>query len=1095
MHRNSIAYMRSMVCATNHNVLIKLLTVFNVTLLLLILNISQASAEVFTEKAKISAKKNAIKKVFRDRVVTGRVTDESGETIPGVTVRIKGSSIISKTNDKGIYQITVPDKGTILVFIAIGYETREMSIGTSTALNVVMKESTTAMNEVVVVGYGTQRKETLTGAITSIKASDIVTTKTESLISNIQGKVPGVQIRQNTAEPGAFNSNVSIRGFGNPLVIIDGVPRDGVHDLAQINSDDVESISFLKDASSAIYGMNAANGVILVTTKKGVAGKPVFAYSSLLGSKGATGLEQTVDAYTYRLMKNEMDKNIGASPTYSDDIIERFRTNQPGYTDNNWIDLTLHKRVFQQQHNFSLRGGTDKSRYFTSFGYTEDNGLLKSDIQKYRKYSFRATSTSDLTNNLTLNINFSGRLDNTNSPRDNFLWVLKPIMVTDRGVGYHSIADPTHLTSPNQENTNPYALMNPDLDGYRYQSDRQYTTTVDLNYKVPFVEGLNATILGAYDVNSRNESALRKSYDLYDYYTDAKILTFGNNQYSNFIETYNRMYVRGQLNYKRTFANVHNIGATGAAELTRTRVDNVSAARQFTDLFTNDMINQGTPTTATNGGFRNFGALAAYIGRLNYDYKGKYLLEGVARYDGSFRYAPSKRWAFFPSASLGWRISEEPFIKNNFKFISELKLRASYGETGREDINSSRQSPSPFQFIPGYGISGGSGSGYVFNPGVVTVGATPPGVVNDALTWATAKTTNIGLDFDLFKGKLGGSIDVFERKTVGYLAARIQDPAIPNTFGASLPNENINSDINRGIELALSHNGKIGSQFEYTIAANSTYARLKVLHDERTPFSSSWDRWRNGNENRYSGRRLMYSYNGQYTNLQQYETAPLSGGTAGNSRMLPGSYALIDANGDGRINSDDQLFSSWNFGNINPPLQYGLNLSGNWRKIIDFNLLFQGSALYTVNFANNDIWGYGRTPSLHERFMDRWHPADPTANPYDPATEWVPGFYPALRSNFTGTTDDGSSFRNNVWTVPATFLRLKSVEIGYSLPKSLLSKIKLSNARIYVNGFNLLTFSKKQLRNIDPEKQEGDFDAGLTYPLMKAYNIGININF
>ncbi|RZK45605.1 MAG: SusC/RagA family TonB-linked outer membrane protein, partial [Pedobacter sp.] len=438
-----------------------------------------------------------------------------------------------------------------------------------------------------------------------------------------------------------FNNNVSIRGFGSPLVIIDGVPRDGTQDLAQLNSNDVESISFLKDGSAAIYGMNSGNGVILVTTKKGVSGKPVFSYQPILSTKAATGLEQTVDAYTYRVMKNEMDKNIGASPTYAADVIEKFRTNQPGFTDNNWIDLTLHDRVFQQQHNLSVRGGTDRSRYFTSFGYAEDNGLLKSNVQKYRRYNFRATNSSNLTDNLRLNINFAGRLDNTNSPRDNFLWVLKPIMVTDRGVGPYTIGNPNHLTSPNQENTNPVAMMNPDLDGYRYQSDRQFATTVDLNYDMPFLKGMKATILGAYDVNTRNESALRKAYDLYDYNTDARILTFGNNQYSNFIENYTRIYVRGQLGYQTRIADAHNISATGVAEMTRTRVDNVNAARQFTDLYTSDLINSGTPTTATNSGFRNFGALAGYVGKLNYDYKGKYFLEGMVRYDGTFRYAPN----------------------------------------------------------------------------------------------------------------------------------------------------------------------------------------------------------------------------------------------------------------------------------------------------------------------------------------------------------------------------------------------------------------------------------------------------------------------
>ncbi len=622
-------------------------------------------------------------------------------------------------------------------------------------------------------------------------------------------------------------------------------------------------------------------------------------------------------------------------------------------------------------------------------------------------------------------------------------------------------------------------MMDPNIDGYRRNSNMQYQSTLDLTYTTPFIPGFKATALAAYDRNITNNSTLQRAYGLYDYYTDNRQSTFGTNQYSNSFNLLTRMHVRAQLDYKRTFAASHNISVMGVTEFNRTRFDNLAAGRQYTDLYTHDIISQGSPTTATNSGDRSFTALASYLGRVNYDFAGKDLLEAVGRYDGSYRYAPSKRWAFFPSVSAGWRISEEAFVKNNLSFLSELKLRGSYGESGLDAGN-------PFSFIPGYSQFA---AGYVFNPGELSIGMIAPGVVNDNLTWITAKTSNIGLDFGFLAGRLSGSVDVFERRNTGMLATRIQ--SIPNTFGASFPQENINSNLNHGIEFALTYNGKIGKEFSYTVSANTTYSRQKELHVERAPFTSSWDRWRNGNEYRYVGRLWQYEYDGRYTSLDQYETAPLLGGTLGNSRMLPGSWALIDRNGDGIINANDQSPNHWAFGAVNPPLQYGMTLGGSY-KSFDFNVLFQGAALYSINYHMNDIWGYGRYPSLHQRFMDRWHTANPTDDPYNPATQWTPGYFPALRTNTNNTTDGQ---RIDVWTPPATYLRLKNVELGYNLPQNLLQRVRLQGLRVFANGFNLLTFCRRELRQADPERQESDWDANLTYPLMKSYNVGININF
>lgn len=484
--------------------------------------------------------------------------------------------------------------------------------------------------------------------------------------------------------------------------------------------------------------------------------------------------------------------------------------------------------------------------------------------------------------------------------------------------------------------------------------------------------------------------------------------------------------------------NLHNLNITAVAELSGTRRDNLSGARQYSELFTNDILDQASSGTATNSGYRRLGRLAAYLMRVNYDYAGKYLVEAVARYDGSYRYAPRHRWAFFPSFSVGWRISEESFIREKLPFITNLKLRASFGKSGYDAGDA-------FQYISAY--TAGS-LGYVFDGNSQVTGMVAPGVVTDNLSWVTSTISNVGLDFDLWNGKLSGSIEWFNRKNEGILADRVQ--SVPNTFGASFPQENLNSNQNRGFEISLGHRGKVGKDFEYSVSANFTYAREKNLHVEHGEYTSSMDRWQNGSENRNQNVMWLYKYDGQYTSLEQYETAPLLGGNLGNSKMLPGSFRLLDLNGNGMIDWNDRVPEFWATG-ANPPIQYGLTLAASYKNF-DLNMLFQGASGYSIGYANDDVWGYGAKTNktyLLEKFMDRWHTVNVTDDPYNPSTQWVAGYYPALRSDFSNTTDNGNQWNNGIsfWNPLATYLRLKSLEIGYTLPKSLMKKIGINSAR------------------------------------------------
>lgn len=1019
--------------------------------------------------------------------VTGKVTGDAGEPLSGVSVNVKGSpNTGTVTGNDGRFSLRVPNERAILQFSMTGYSPREVAVGGNLEMNVVMNTATGSMSEVVVVGYGTQAKKTLTGAVATIRSEEINTTKSTSVVSNIQGKIPGVLIRQQTAEPGQFNSLVSIRGFGTPLLVIDGVPRDNMSDFERLNPEDIESISVLKDAAAAIYGMNADNGVIIVTTKKGQKGRARFNYSGYYGFKNPTSMPEMMDAFTYRKIRNEAHRNTKLAPLYSQAEMDKWAAgNDPSYQDYDWLGNMLRDFTAQQQHNLSVSGGNDNVTYYTSLGYLSDDGILKSDIQRYRKYNFRTNLTVNINRNLKAIATFAGKVDNNNGPEISYFWLFKPIVIADRGIP-PTIPGTNNVTRIPPDFTNPYALANESISGYERYRNVQYQTQLELQYTVPFVPGLRLGVLGAYDGNNNNYSKLTKAYNQYDLVSGAATLR-GQNRYQNSMNQLQRMVAQATINYKRTFGGDHNVGAMLVGEARDIRNDIIGAIRFYPDVYTWDVLDQGSRTGMENNGNRVVQKYLSLLGRVNYDYKGKYLLEMAFREDGSYRYAPGKRWAFFPSASVGWRVSDEKFM-NRLSWITNMKLRASYGLMGADAGN-------PFEYYLGYSF-GPIDRGYVFNNGILTAGMVPPGVLNENLTWVKTNTLNFGVDLELWNGKLGIVADWFRKDRNGLLGTRQQ--SVPNTFGANFPQENINSDRVQGFEFMVSHRNRIG-KFRYDLSANMTYARRYLLYTERAPYASSMQRWRDpwGTGGRVLGREWGYVTDGRYTDIRQYQTAPLLGGALGNSMMLPGSYRVVDVDGNGIIDGNDQLPNFWSgqyqgFAG-NPPLQYGATFNFGYGNF-DMNVLFQGAALFTVFQSPNDVWGYGRASynTMWDKYLDRYRPEDPNADPYDPNTKWIPGTFPALRSSFNNTTD---GLTTEQWRLDATYLRLKSMEIGYTVPSSVFRKGHITSLRMYVNGFNLLTFANPLAKFLDPEREEGSFTANLTYPLMRSFNFGINLNF
>ncbi|MCF8380100.1 MAG: TonB-dependent receptor [Bacteroidales bacterium] len=1020
--------------------------------------------------------------------ITGTVASESdNQPLPGVNVVIKGTSTGVITDLEGKYSINVASPDAVLEFSAIGYLTERNEVSGQSVIDIKLVEDIMDLEEVVVVGYGVKNKETLSGSITTIRTDEIKKSKSENLINMLQGKVSGLLIRQKSGAPGDFSNLISVRGFGDPLYIIDGVPRDGSSYFAQLNSDDIESISVLKDAAASIYGMNAANGVIIVTTKRGHVGKPAVSYSTFYSLKEPTGIPQTVDAYTYRVLRNEMDINAQLNPTYNAETLEKYRLGEPGYTDTDWLGLTMKDFTYSLKHNLSVSGGTEKTKYFTSFEYNDDNGLLKSNIQDYERINFRGGIETKITDNLTLDFNTSLRHTYTKGPQNDYIWAYKYMVVNDRGIGAYTLENPDHLTVPQPDGINPVGRLSEEISGYDKVTELRNYNTLKLTYELPFLKGLKIIGLTAYDSRQADRRNLQKAVDLYDYYTDSYVKTDRTNQFQNWYTLYNRLHAMGQIDYNKKIGE-HTIGASTIAEFRSIEEGQTYASRLYEDIYTHDVINQGTPTTATNSGYRNYQKFAAYIGRLNYDFAGKYLFEGVVRYDGSYRYAPENRWALFPSASIAWRISEESFFADNLSFVNSLKLRFSYGESGFD-------AGSAFRYVPAYS----STTGYVLSPESLTVGYAPPsGLIDDKLSWVTTLTSNLGVDFALWNGLIGGAVDVFQRVDDGLLASRVQ--SVPNIFGATFPLENINSARTRGLDLEITHRNKVGNDFIYSVAVNATFSRYMDLHVERAEFNDSWDKWRNGQEERYNNFVWLFETDGRFESVEEAETSVLytPQNHFGNSRLLPGTYKMKDLNGDGIINDADMSSNNWNYAgsrssmnNLNPPLQFGFATSIEYKNF-DLNLLFQGASLYSKRYHADDIYGYGRYPSVHEQYLDRWHTTDPTADPYDPKTQWESGYYGPLRKNFSGTRDLANS---DFWYVPATYLRLKNLEIGYNFPKTVLSKFGFNQFRIFFNGTNLATFTNDRLKEIDPETWEGPYSASLTYPLLRAYNFGVNLKF
>lgn len=1016
--------------------------------------------------------------------IKGKVIDsETLAGLPGVNIVVKGTTIGKITDEDGEFSIDVPNSNAILTFSFIGYVLQEIPVNGLTVINVTMKPEFTGLDEVVVVGYGTQKKATLTGSVATIKNEDIVITKNENVVNMLTGKMAGVRVVQKSSQPGAYDATIDIRGMGTPLFVVDGIPRDQAY-FARMDAEEIESISVLKDGSAAIYGLRAANGVILITTKSGTSqnGKVDITFNTSYSTQQFLYVGQGLNAQDYMFLRNEQNwQGFGStnyltrnSPIFTQAQMQPYIDGKPSY---NWMDAAFLKNTPQQQHNLSVNGGTDKLRYFFSLAYGKQDGSFKSGDLNANHWNLRSNIDAQITNRLKARVSIGAILTQTNSPTGSDWSMYKNAWLMRPDAPFYANDNPLYL------NGDPLLLAGPNIlaetssarKGYTIDNQRRLNGTLVLTYDIPGIKGLAAK--GSYDyaLSLPDNTRFQNTFYLYNYNINTQIYAPTLKNSPSSIQrradfSYDTNMQLG-LSYNNKFGK-HSLNSFLIYEEAFSKWDNFTAFRELMVasqyLFAGEALNQ-----SATGGTPGDRVSHSLLGQVAYDYSGKYLLDFKFRYDGSSRFPSNNRFGFFPSISAGWRLSEESFIKNNFAFINNLKLRASYGEMG--DDNAAGNYPP----TTGYQLDGNNYGWYFAN--ALAGGVAPPGIPNPNLTWYKTKMYNLALDFAILKNKLSGTFEVFRRDRTGLLGTRLD--VIPGTTGANLPQENLNSDRNFGWEFSLDYRNQIKGISYYVSPLISATKSMRTSWLE-TPASNSRDKWRNRTSGRYNDIWWGNESGGMFTTYDQIRNFVLPQGQG----ALPGDWWLNDWNGDGVVNNDDQHpIASLGL----PVFNYGISMGASWKNL-DLAMNFQGSFGVYVQYGEllTEALPFGGQQTM-SWFLDRWHPVDPNADMFNANTQWVPGYFPV-------TGHDGRRQGTNL-VQNSSYMRLKTLELGYTLPKKLVSKAGIKSLRVYVSGYNLLTFTG--LKNMDPERPGTQGGASTNsvqiynYPVNRTYTLGASIKF
>lgn len=1026
-------------------------------------------------------------------VITGYVTDQvNGKPLSGVSVEVKGKGTETgtSTDEDGKFTISASAGGT-LVFSFVDYGTQEVAVNKRSVINETLSAETKSLNDIVVIGYGTQKKVNVIGSIATVSGKEITAAPVSSISNALAGRLSGAIIQQGSGEPGDDQARFLIRGSGTlgnnaPLVVIDGIPARDVNsnqtsndygsqtidgsagrDLNSINPDDIESISVLKDASAAIYGARAANGVILVTTKRGKAGAPPnFNYSFYVGLLSPTSLPKMADAATYAQMIYELETYKKVAPsnrTFSLDDIAKFKSGKYPWTypNTNWWDATLNKYSQTSHQDFSVSGGTQSVKYFVSFGTQYAGSLYKTASKSFNRYNLRANVDVQVNKLLSLGFDLDGSQENRMGP----------------SLDAQTIFNVIHQEKPNYVETYPNGLPGDGAFGASYQpmvrstlqggfdDDKRYRSNNKINatLKIPGVEGLTLSSYFAYDVffskrklfdhpvtaytldkgaylaagntGSEDGSAfllpVSDNYDpqLTDYYNNTTAKTF------NFT-----------VNYNKTIKDVHNISAFVAYESSESNGTGITAFRRYFISTQLPYLFAGGNDQKDNSEYVNLDSRINYFGRVSYNYKEKYFLQFAFRRDGSLRFSKeSGRWGNFPSILAGWIASNEDFWKDHVKFMSFLKLKASWGKLGNDLVP-------PFQYLTAYAF--GTGGVYGAN-GVYSSSLVQSNVPNPLITWEVANMSNVGFESKFFNNRISLDADFYYQRRSNILIKR--NASVPNFTGLVLPNENFGIVDSKGFEIELSYNSKRNTDFSYSINGNFAFARNKIVQFDEPAGNLPWQTL----TGHPMGATLLYKGIGIFRDSAQLDKTPHLAGA------IPGDVIIEDHNGDGKINANDKILFDKT---ANPEITYGISFNLTY-KSFDLSALINGVGTAWFRRLGSQ---QGYAGDYYQFTADgRWTPDN------------IDATKPAAHNGGAEYAGTQLAYQNGAYA------RMKNIQISYSLPKKILNPIYIKDAQVYVSGENLFLIYASKDRIWDPE-----FNVLRdNYPLMKVISIGARVSF
>jgi TonB-linked SusC/RagA family outer membrane protein len=1041
----------------------------------------------------------------QDITVSGTVTGGDA-ALAGVTVQVKGTVFATQTEADGKYTIKVPANGT-LVFSSVGFATYEVPVNNRTVIDVQLQAINQQMNEVVVVGYGTQRKVTVTGAVAQVRGAELDKVPAFNMSNTLVGRLPGITAVNGSGEPGYDGSSLRIRGtnaFGNtaPLIVIDGVPeRSG--GLDRLNPADIENVSVLKDASAAIYGQRAANGVILITTRRGKTGKPRITYDFNQGWAQPSVVPKMMNVLEYGEVRNEIAVYDGVSdpahwaealaalqttgsytdPTnnkeikspngfFPEDMVQYRDGSDPwGHPNVDWFGTVLKNWSPQQRHNLQINGGTDNLRYLVSMGFQDQDGYYNNSATGYRQYDLRVNLDAKINKYISTSIGIVGREESRFFPTESAAAIFRMLM---RGRPNEQAIWPNGLPGRDIENGQNPVVITTNATGYDKDKRDYLQTNGKVEILVPWVDGLKLAGMVSFDKYFLNSKRWQTPWYLYSWdrvsyepdgvtpkLTREMRSTFTDPRLQQNSENSLNTTLTGMLNYDKEIGD-HTISVMAGVQKETLNSQFFNAYRRYFISTAVDQLFAGGDDEKNNGGGEYNRARLGYFGRVGYNYKEKYIAEFLWRYDGSYIFPADSRFGFFPGVMVGYRISEEEWFTKNVTWVDNLKLRASWGQVGAEPYIGS--SLAEFQYLSTYGFTT-----YIID-GRPVRGLNETVLPNPSFTWEVQTSTNFGIELAFLRNRLTVEFDYFFNKRDKALFR--QEGLIPGSAGISniLPPVNYAKLNNKGWEFTVGYTGNYGD-LRYSVSVNGGYAKNKIVLWNEPAGVPEWQRSTGKPFGSNGASYLVYLYDGVFATQKDIDENTIDYSGVGAAALRPGDMKFKDINNDGKIDGDDQVRLDKT---RDPRFTGGLNIQLQYRNF-DLTLLFQGATggLLFVRTESGDIGNY-----LKWDYDHRWTLDNPSS------------VYPRIASR-DNTYYTGGAGGNNDYRLKSTnYIRFKNFEIGYNVPGKLLSKAGMSNLRVYANGINLITWDK--LGIFDPEAITGN---GQYYPQARVINLGVSLSF